>query len=509
MADDSEEGMTLSELHGQGVKGRLVLGARDPRITGVQHDSRRVFPGDLFVAVRGEHHDGARFVGDAIAKGALGVISERTLDHDVPQLVVDNARVALAKAAELVYGNPTSRLRTAAITGTNGKTTTANLLATAIRACSAKVALIGTTGLFVGEREISATHTTPEGDDISRFAHQALAAGASHLVLEASSHGLALHRIDALDLDIAAFTNLSRDHLDFHGTLEAYGEAKARLFCELGPKQAVIHIDDPFGAELARRVSMPVIRCSRDPESGAEIRAITSKSTRRGIEAHVETPGGLVQLRSSMLGEHNLENMLVALGCVHALGLDAARAIEAWRTAHPTPGRLERVEHPGDVTVLVDYAHTPAALRRVLDTIAGITPGRVIVVFGAGGDRDRGKRPEMGRSAAEHADLCVLTSDNPRNENPEAILDEVEAGLRDAGMKAVEPAQLQETSRAYCRLSDRREAIGAAVEAARRGDSVLIAGKGHETYQIIARQRTHFDDREEARAAIAALRGGV
>ena len=509
MDDDPEDGMSLSELHGQGVEGRLVLGSLDPRVTGVQHDSRRVSPGDLFVAVRGENHDGARFVGDAIAKGAVGVIAEHPLDRPVPQLVVDDARIALAKAAELVYGNPTSRLRTAAITGTNGKTTTAHLLATAIEASSAKVALIGTTGLFVGEREISATHTTPEGDDISRFARQALAAGASHLVLEASSHGLALHRIDALDLDVAAFTNLSRDHLDFHGTLEAYGEAKARLFCELEPKQAVVHIDDPFGAELARRASTPLIRCSRDPESEAEIRVITSKSTRRGIEAHIETPDGSVELRSPMLGEHNLENMLVALGCVHALGLDVAKAIDAWRTVHPTPGRLERVEHPGDVAVLVDYAHTPAALGRVLDTMAGITPGRVIVVFGAGCDRDRGKRPEMGRRAAQHADLCVLTSDNPRNENPEAILDEVEAGLRDAGMEAVEPAQLREARQAYCRLADRREAIGAAVEAARSGDSVLIAGKGHETTQIIAGQRTHFDDREEARAAIATLRGGA
>jgi len=508
MSHESEVAMTLAELRSSGVGGQL-LGSAEQRVTGVQHDSRRVVDGDLFVAVAGQTHDGARFVDDALARGAVGVLTEQPIERDVPQLIVVDARVGLGRAAELVYGSPTSRLHTVGITGTNGKTTTAYLLKQAIEGASGMAALIGTTGLSVGATEISSAHTTPEGDDISRFARQAVAAGATHLVLEVSSHGLAMRRVDALDLEVAAFTNLSRDHLDFHDTLEGYGDAKARLFTELRPKQAVVHIDDPFGAEVAALAAMPVIRCSRRRESGAEIVAIEWSVTRSGIEATVETPKGSVQLRSPMLGEHNLENLLVALGCIYALGLDLDRAVEAWRTATGSPGRLERIAHPGDVAVLVDYAHTPDALRRVLETMRAVTPGRLIVVFGAGGDRDRGKRPEMGRVTAETADLCVITSDNPRSEDPQDILDEIEAGARKAGMPRCEPEKLVIMARGYCCVLDRREAIRVAIGSAQNGDTVLLAGKGHETYQTIGSERVHFDDREEARAIVASLGGGA
>ncbi len=507
MGHDSEVLVTLAELRGGGVGGRLV-GTATQRVSGVQHDSRQVVDGDLFVAVAGQSHDGARFVDDALARGAVAVMAERPIECGVPQLIVDDARVGLSRAAELVYGSPTSRLHTIGITGTNGKTTTAYLLKQAIEGNAGTAALIGTTGLFVGSTEIAATHTTPEGDDLSRFAQQALAAGATHLVLEVSSHGLAMRRVDAVDLEVAAFTNLSRDHLDFHETLEEYGDAKARLFTELRPKRAVVYIDDPFGAQIASRATMPVVRCSQRPETGAEIVATKWSATRDGIDAAVQTPSGSIRLRSPMLGEHNLENLLVALGCVHALGMDTNAAIEAWRSAPASPGRLERVVHPRDVAVLVDYAHTPDALRRVLDAMRAITPGRLLVVFGAGGDRDRGKRPEMGRVAAEKADLCVITSDNPRNENPQDIVDEVDAGARDAGMPRLEPEDLAATNRGYCCLLDRRDAIRVAIRSARDGDTVLLAGKGHETYQIIGDKRLPFDDREEARAAIADL-GGV
>ena len=508
MSHESEAAMTLAELRSSGVGGRLV-GSAEQRVTGVQHDSRRIVFGDLFVAMPGQTHDGAQFVDDALAHGAVAVMAERPIDRKVPQLIVDDARLGLGRAAELVYGSPTSRLRTVGITGTNGKTTTAYLLKQAIEETSGAVALIGTTGLFVGASEVSSAHTTPEGDDISRFARRALAAGATHLVLEVSSHGLAMRRVDALDLAVAAFTNLSRDHLDFHDTLEEYGDAKARLFTELRPKRAVVHIDDPFGAEVAARAAMPVVRCSRRPESGAEILATEWSATRAGIDATVETPKGSVRLQSPMLGEHNLENLLVALGCVYALDLSIDGAVEAWRIAGGSPGRLERIAHPGDVAVLVDYAHAPDALHRVLETMRAITPGRLIVVFGAGGDRDRGKRPEMGRVAAETADVCVITSDNPRSENPQDILDEVEAGARKAGMPRFEPEGLATAARGYCCVLDRREAIVAAIRSAQEGDTVLLAGKGHETYQIIGTERTHFDDREEARATIAGLGGGA
>ena len=506
MPPDPSQGMTLEQLQSSGVDGRIT-GLGTQAVTGVQHDSRQVKGGDLFVAVPGETHDGHSFVGDAVARGAVAVMAEQHLVLDVPQITVPDARVGLGRAAELVYGAPTSALHTVGITGTNGKTTTAYLLKQAIEGVSARPALVGTTGLVGAGAERPSLHTTPEGDDISRFARQALDEGATHLVLEVSSHGLSMHRTDALDFEVAAFTNLSRDHLDFHQSMERYGEAKARLFTELAPKRAVVHVDDPFGAKLADRLTVPVIRCSRHAGSDAEIAATNWSVTRAGIRAEVQTPAGIVELRSPMLGEHNLENLLVALGCAYALGLNLNAVAEAWESAAGSPGRLERIAHPRDVAVLVDYAHTPDALQRVLQTMRAVTPNRLIVVFGAGGDRDAGKRPQMGRVGVQNADLCVLTSDNPRSENPQSILDEVEAGAKQAAGTRIDPEELAVASRGYCTLIDRKSAILAAIRAAGAGDTVLLAGKGHETYQIIGTERTHFDDREEARAAIAGVTG--
>ncbi len=506
MLRDARDGMTLGQLQEAGVGGR-ISGSPRQLVSGVQHDSRRVVPGDLFVAIPGTTHDGIGFVDGALGRGAVAVMAERPVECDAPQLTVPNARVALGRAAELVYGAPTSKLRTVGITGTNGKTTTAYLVKRAIDGAQGKAALVGTTGMLVGAEERPSLHTTPEGDDISRFAEEALKEGATHLVLEVSSHGLALHRVDALRFEVAAFTNLSRDHLDFHGNFENYGEAKARLFTELSPKHAVVHVDDPFGEALAARLSGPVIRCSRRLDSGAEILATQWSATRAGIRASIQTPAGTVEIESPMLGEHNLENLLVGLGCAFALGLDLGRVAAAWRVAGGSPGRLERVPHHGDVAVLVDYAHTPDALRRVLDTMRSVTPNRLIAVFGAGGDRDKGKRPEMGRAGAELADVCVLTSDNPRSEDPQRILDEVEAGARAVGAKPVRVAALDEAREGYCTILHREDAIRAAISAAKPGDTVLLAGKGHETYQVIGSDRIHFDDREVARAAIEAARG--
>lgn len=508
MPRDARDGMTLAQLHDAGVEGR-ISGSPTQIVTGVQHDSRRVCPGDLFVAVPGATHDGIGFVEDALRRGAVAVMAERQIDHGVPQLTVPNARKALGRTAELVYGAPTSEIPTVGITGTNGKTTTAYLVKQAIEGVHGRAGLIGTTGLLVGADQRPSLHTTPEGDDISRFAKESLEAGATHLVLEVSSHGLALSRVDALQFEVAAFTNLSRDHLDFHSSLEDYGESKARLFTELSPKHSVVHIDDPFGAALAARVSGSVIRCSKRAGAGAEILATEWSSTRDGIRAEVQTPAGSVHIESPMLGEHNLENLLVALGCAYALGLDLQRVAAVWRVAGGSPGRLERVAHHADVAVLVDYAHTPDALRRVLDTMRAVTPKRLIAVFGAGGDRDKGKRPEMGRVGAMLADLCILTSDNPRTEDPRRILEEVEAGARGAGATPVQMSALGQATEGYCTILDRRVAIRTAIAAAKPGDTVLLAGKGHETYQIIGSERSHFDDREEARAAVEALRGGA
>ena len=508
MSPDWIRGMTLAELQSRGVEGR-ISGSAAALVTGVQHDSRQVRPGDLFVAVHGASYDGARFVDDALSRGAVAIMAEQRLPHDVPQITVTDARLGLGRAAELVYGSPTGVLHTVGITGTNGKTTTVYLLKRAIDSSRGSAALVGTAGLVHGRAERPSLHTTPEADDISRFAREALDGGATHLVLEVSSHGLALRRVDALSFEVAAFTNLSRDHLDFHGTLEAYFEAKSRLFTELTPASAVINVDDPFGARLAQRLSTGVIRCSRHSDSDAEIRARTWSARREGIEVEVETPAGALKLESPMLGEHNLENLLVALGCAYALGLDLHAVAAAWRTAGGSPGRLEQVPHPSDVAVIVDYAHTPDALRRVLATMRAITPNRLIVVFGAGGDRDKGKRPEMGRVAAEGADLCVLTSDNPRSEDPVRILEEVEVGVQQADATRIDASEIDAESRGYCVLVDRRDAIRCAIRAAVPGDTVLLAGKGHETYQIIGTERMEFDDRKEARAVIDALEGGV
>lgn len=508
MHDEPSAGMTLVELERAGVAG-VISGDEHRRVTGVQHDSRRVERGDLFVAIPGEMHDGSTFVDDALDRGAVAVMAETKLPQEVPQVTVDDARLALGRAAELVYGSPSATLRTVGITGTNGKTTTAYLLKQAIEGVGEKAALIGTTGLAVGTVESPSLHTTPEGDDISRFARHALERGATHLVLEVSSHGLALRRVDALDFEVAAFTNLSRDHLDFHGTVEAYGEAKARLFTELRPRCSVIHVDDPFGAELADRIKGRVLRCSRQQGSDAEIRAVRWSANREGVRALVETPAGPVEIESPMLGEHNIENLLVALGCAYALGLPLDDVKKAWTRAAGSPGRLERIPHPRDVAVLIDYAHTPDALRRALCTMRAVTPKRLLVVFGAGGDRDRGKRPQMARVAVDHADLCVLTSDNPRTEDPSEILDEVAAGARSAGAEEIQLDELAKAARGFCVVLDRRTAIGSAIAAATAGDTVLVAGKGHEDYQIVGTERIHFDDREEARTAIASLGGAL
>lgn len=508
MHDETSPGMTLIELKRAGVAG-VIHGDEHRRVTGVQHDSRRVERGDLFVAIPGEMYDGSKFVDDALGHGAVAVMAETKLPHEVPQVTVDDARRALGRAAELVYGSPSATLRTVGITGTNGKTTTAYLLKQAIESVGEKAALIGTTGLAVGTVESPSLHTTPEGDDISRFARHSLEQGATHMVLEVSSHGLALRRVDALDFDVAAFTNLSRDHMDFHGTFEAYGEAKARLFTELQPRCSVIHVDDRFGAELADRIEGRVLRCSRQQDSDAEIRAVRWSADRQGVRALVETPAGPVAIESPMLGEHNLENLLVALGCAYALGLPLDDVKTAWTRAAGSPGRLERIPHPRDVAVLIDYAHTPDALRRALCTMRAITPKRLVAVFGAGGDRDRGKRPQMARVGVEHADVCVLTSDNPRTEDPSKILEEVAAGARSAGAKEIQLDELRKAGRGFCIVLDRRTAIASAIEAATAGDTVLVAGKGHEDYQIVGTERIHFDDREEARAAIASLGGAL
>ncbi|MFO0681556.1 MAG: UDP-N-acetylmuramoyl-L-alanyl-D-glutamate--2,6-diaminopimelate ligase [Sandaracinus sp.] len=488
--------VTLGELLDRGIATSL-RGDRAVVVGDVQHDSRRVSAGDLFVAIPGQKVDGARFVADAIARGAAAVASEDDVQASVPTLRVESARRALALASHAAHGDPTAKLSCIGVTGTNGKTTTTWILDEALTAIGRKPSLIGTVETRgPGFREPSA-FTTPEADEIARFADGMVKRGASHLVMEVSSHALSLHRADGIHFEVAAFTNLTQDHLDFHGTMEAYFEAKARLFTELAPRHAVIHVDDPMGAVLAERLDRArtrVLTVGRRNER-AELRVTDWAMTRAGMRATLEQAGhDVIALESALVGAHNLENLLVAAGILRAIGASAREIEAALRGVRGAPGRLERVEDPRDVGVFVDYAHTPDALAKALEALRPITPGKLIVVFGCGGDRDRQKRPLMGAAAAARADLCVVTSDNPRTEEPRSIVDMILPGTASAKEALVEV--------------DRRAAIGLALARASAGDTVLIAGKGHEDYQILGTTKIHFDDREEARAAIASITKG-
>jgi UDP-N-acetylmuramoyl-L-alanyl-D-glutamate--2,6-diaminopimelate ligase len=490
-------GETSVALLARALGARLV-GDGSARVRGLHHDSRRIEPGDLFVARRGERADGLAFVRDAIDRGARAVLAEQ--GHapeatEVPVLLVDDVRAAIGKAASVLYGDPTAALGVVGITGTNGKTTTSYLARAAIDGAGGRAGVLGTLGVSFGELSLGAVHTTPEADELVRVAARMRELGASHLVMEVSSHALALGRVEAVRFAVAAFTNLTQDHLDFHGTMQAYAAAKARLFEQLGPRAAAIAVDDAFGAELAARVRCPLVRVSADPRARADVRpAAPPQLDARGIRCRVGTPGGEVSLHSGLVGEHNLANLLLALGIAAALGLPIEGAARALSGGIAVPGRLERCDGAGDdVLVLVDYAHTPDALERALRAIRSIASGRVLCVFGCGGDRDRAKRAMMGEVVSRLADVAIVTNDNPRSEPPEQIAAAIVSGMGGG------------SARTHVEL-DRGRAIGQAVEQARAGDAVLIAGKGHEPYQIVGAETRHFDDREQARGALATRR---
>ncbi len=485
--------MRLSELRAR-VGGTLV--GEDVDVCDVHRDSRRVGPGELFAALTGTKVDGVDFVPAARQRGAVAVLAERATE--LPTLVVSSARGALGEVAHALAGDPTKQLAVVGVTGTNGKTTTTFLIEAALAALGHEPALLGTVASRVGGVAAASSFTTPEADDLARFAKTALAAGATHLVMEVSSHALALARTEGVRFAVGAFTNLTQDHLDFHETMEAYGEAKALLFTHAKPGRAVIHVGDPFGAKLAARLENPI---TVGDVPAATLRVMDAHFDAAGLAARIATPEGELTLKSALVGRHNLENLLVALGCLVALDVPVEEAARALSQARTAPGRLERVDDPRGVTVLVDYAHTPDALAHALSALRPITEGRVIVVFGCGGDRDAGKRPLMGRAAAEGADLVVVTSDNPRTEDPEAIIAAIVPGLR-AGGKAERSAL---DAPGFVVEVDRERAIGRALAAARAGDAVLLAGKGHEDYQIVGTTKRHFDDREVAAAAIATL----
>jgi UDP-N-acetylmuramoyl-L-alanyl-D-glutamate--2,6-diaminopimelate ligase len=486
---------SLSELAAllSGLSPR-VIGDPEVRVVGVRQDSRRVEPGELFVARRGGKTSGAGYAEQAAERGARALLIERGEPWPatrLPLVEVSDVKLALALAAEAVYGYPSRALDVVGVTGTNGKTTSTFLIEQGLAALGKRPARLGTLGFEMAGQTFADTLTTPEADDIARCLLEVERRGGSHLVMEVSSIALVQRRVSGLHFKAAAFTNLTQDHLDFHGSLEAYAEAKAELFTELRPECSVIHVGDAFGAELARRVRSGLLTVAR---RGADVWVAESELSARGLRATIVTPKGECELQSGLVGEHNLENLLVALGVLLGLGMSPEHAGRALSGSAQVPGRLERCEGPGDdLLVAVDYAHTPDALARALAAVRTLGSGRVVCVFGCGGDRDPKKRAPMGEAVARGADYAYLTSDNPRSESPQAIVDQILPGLAAAaGDFEVE--------------LDRAAAIERAILAARPGDLLLIAGKGHEDYQIVGGEKRHFDDREQARLALALRR---
>jgi len=506
------QGLRLDDLLRELPAGTSLTGDRSVRVSGVHQDSRRIEPGDLFVARKGAQADGLNFVKAAIARGARAVLRDfaSTTALEVPSFQVADARVGLALAAAAVYGHPAFSLDIVGVTGTNGKTTTTHLIRAAIDGALGRGAcgIVGTVGHSFGTFVADASHTTPEADELARILASMRDLGATHIAMEASSIALVTRRAHAIRFRVAAFTNLTQDHLDYHGTMEAYGAAKAELFTSYAPGAAVIHVGDPFGRELAKRVKAPIVRVTASVGAGpdeAEVAPLSLTLSARGIVARVRVPRGEIALESPLSGAHNVENLLVALGVIIALDLDVERAALALRGELGAPGRLERCESPADdVVVLVDYAHTPDALARVLASVRAISSGRLLVVFGCGGDRDSAKRGPMGEAAGRAADIAIVTNDNPRSEPPDEIARAVTEGLVVAGMATLAPADLSTARRGYFIELDRARAIAAAVLAAAPGDTIVVCGKGHEEYQVTGDVRVRFDDRAEARRALGA-----
>jgi UDP-N-acetylmuramoyl-L-alanyl-D-glutamate--2,6-diaminopimelate ligase len=460
-----------------------VIGADAPavEVTALAYDNRLVTPGTLFFCVPGFTRDGHDYADDAIARGAVALVVQRPLGTAVPEILVDDVRAAMAPAAAALAGDPTERLTTVGITGTNGKTTSAFLVRSLLEAGGRRTGLLGTVTAIVGGEQHAVARTTPEAIDLQRTFADMLAAGDDAVVMEVSSHALALHRADAIHWSAAVFTNLTQDHLDFHADMEDYFLAKRRLF-EAGPELAVINVDDPYGARLARDFPR-AIRIGLDaPE--AQVRATAIEGDATGSSFAVD---GLA-LRTTLPGRFNVLNALGAVVVARELGVDDAAIARGLAGAERVPGRFEPVDEGQPFAVFVDYSHKPDALQAVLRTARGLARGRLIVVFGAGGDRDRGKRRLMGRAAAEHADVAIITSDNPRNEDPEAIMAEIADGAPQAE-----------------RVVDRHAAIERAIALAAPGDVVVVAGKGHERYQEFEDGRTvPFDDVAVAREALRA-----
>jgi UDP-N-acetylmuramoyl-L-alanyl-D-glutamate--2,6-diaminopimelate ligase len=461
-------------------------GDSDAEITSVTADSRLAVPGALFVAVPGFKTDGAKFIDAAVSKGAAAIVSESNVANAIQ---VDDARAALSLIAANFYGRPAAKLSIIGVTGTSGKTTTTKMIESILDASGAPAGLVGTIEYRAGDERLTADRTTPDAVVLQQWFAKMVDAGVKRAVMEVSSHALALKRTYGIHFTAAVFTNLSQDHLDFHKDFEDYFAAKRILFDQIDctRKTAIVNIDDEYGRRLANELGDCVVTFGRG--ANADIHPLDGfEISVRGLRGRVATPAGEVRIESKLLGAPNLYNWLGAIGASLAAGIDVATIEAGIRNLAAVRGRFEYVESDGGPTVIVDYAHKPDALDKLLLAVRDLAAGRrVVLLFGCGGDRDKDKRPMMGAIAARLADRTILTSDNPRSEKPEAILDDIERGMR-AGAN-------------YTRITDRREAIARTIAEAADDDVIVIAGKGHESYQVIGDQIIHFDDREEAERA--------
>ncbi|RKY22672.1 MAG: UDP-N-acetylmuramoyl-L-alanyl-D-glutamate--2,6-diaminopimelate ligase [Planctomycetota bacterium] len=476
--------------------GAVALCLPATEVTGITGDSRKVRPGDLFVASAGARVDGADFVAEALSRGAAAVASERPLPlpKDVGAVCAVNLPAVRAQLADRFFQHPSGRLTVVGVTGTNGKTTTCSMLRSMLTMDGQSSGVIGTLGAWVGETHEPLANTTPDAIELQRLLARMVDKNLSSVVMEVSSHALSQHRVDGVDFDLGVFTNLSQDHLDYHGSMEAYAAAKGRLFAGLLPDAtAVLNGDDPLSQRFADETVARVLTYGLQPgvDVHGDVRRLDAHGT--GFQLVCERGARRIDMSMRQVGRHNVANALAAASAGHVLGLSASALRAGLSALAAVPGRLEPVDCGQDFRVLVDYAHTPDALEQVLALLRPLTRGRLHVVFGCGGDRDAGKRPLMGAAAARHGDVLYVTSDNPRGEPPATILDEVLAGMPQAARREA------------ISLVDRREAIQTACREARGGDVVLVAGKGHETTQTIGEQVLPFDDRDVAREVLWTL----
>jgi len=466
---------------------------------GLQYDSRRVVEGDLFVAIRGFHTDGHDFIPQAVEKGAVAVVIEHELSFplNIPWVKVADSRLALSRLSALINDYPSRKLRVIGVTGTNGKTTTTYLIESILHQAGRKVGLIGTIENRIAGKPVKTQLTTPDSPELQGLLTQMVAEGVEYAIMEASSHALKLKRVADCEFDVAVFTNLTQDHLDFHPTFNDYLKSKAELFWSLhlgekkAPKYTVINLDDPCAGYIIERTKVPVI--TYGIVNTADVSAKEVNIGPDGTAFKVVVAGIEMQFSIKLIGRFAVYNTLAAFAVALKEGIDLDIIKKALEEARGVPGRFEIIDEGQDFTVIVDYAHTPDGLKNILETVKEIARGKIITVFGCGGDRDKKKRPLMGEAAAVHSDYCIITSDNPRSEEPMTIIEDIIPGVKNF-------------TKAYSVVENRREAINEAIRMARKGDTVVIAGKGHETYQIVGNEVFHFDDREEARKALRSLR---